>query len=171
MATENTPGPAVWLVLLGWLLPLPLAAECSFAPPSKVAVHGRHGCATFMLQLAHLPQQRRCGLSGRSHLAMDHGMLFDFRGSTSVSMWMKDTKIPLDMLFVDAKGKVTAVHARAEPYSEQLIHAPFGTAAVLELAAGVAADRGLGQGGTILHHIFANTQLAPPQCRQPALNP
>lgn len=164
MASEKALPLPAWLALLGCWLPLPLAADCGFDQPSQVAVYGNNGCATFMLQLAHKPEQRRCGLSGRSHLAASHGMLFDFRGSSAVTMWMRDTKIPLDMLFVDAKGKVIAVHENARPYSEQLIYAPSSTAAVLELLAGVATDSGLGQGSVIVHPIFANTQRTPSQC-------
>ena len=143
-------------ISLAALLPT-LAAACDFPPPESVMIRGANGCVQLMVELAREPEQLSCGLSGRDHLAEDHGMLFDFRDRTAVSMWMRNTRIPLDMVFIDSNGKVIAIHYNAEPYSEDIISGPHGTAAVLELLAGAAESHGLVAGSVVQHLLFPRT--------------
>lgn len=138
-------------------LALPGQAACEFAPPKPIHARGANGCVSFMVELALEPQQQSCGLSGRDHLAEDHGMLFDFRGRASVNMWMHDTRVPLDMVFINKNGRVISIHHDAVPYSEDIIPAPHGTAAVLELLAGVTQSAGLVEGSVVQHPMFTRS--------------
>ena len=148
--------PAAALLML---LPLawPCHATCDFPPPAPIFARGANGCVSFMVELAQEPEQQACGLSGRDHLAADHGMLFDFRDREAVNMWMHNTKIPLDMVFMNKSGRVISVHQDAVPYSEATIPAPQGTAAVLELLAGVAQSSGLVAGSVVQHSMFTRS--------------
>lgn len=86
----------------------------------------------------------------RRHLPDDEGMLFDFGEERSVSMWMRNTYISLDMLFADADGVIHRIEARTEPFSEEIIEAGAPTRYVLEVAGGVSRRLGLGPGDRIL---------------------
>jgi uncharacterized membrane protein (UPF0127 family) len=91
----------------------------------------------------------------RSSLAPDAGMLFDFKVPTVATMWMRNTQIPLDMLFVDANGTIVNIEARAVPESDAVISAAAPVRAVLELNGGTAARLGIAAGDRVLHPIFA----------------
>lgn len=104
----------------------------------------------FDVELALTAPSRRRGLMGRARLAPRHGMWFDFGRASLVTMWMKNTPLPLDMLFVRADGGIVAVHARAEPYSLDTIAAPEPVPYVLELAGGSAARLGIARGDRAL---------------------
>jgi len=104
----------------------------------------------FDVELALSAPSRRRGLMGRARLAPRLGMWFDFGRASPVTMWMKNTPLPLDMLFVRADGRIVAVHARAEPYSLDTIAAPEPVTCVLELAGGTAAQLGIARGDRAL---------------------
>ena len=116
-----------------------------------VSAHGRH---RFTVQLAQTPAQMQQGLMFRPSLAADAGMLFDFKEPTVATMWMHNTLIPLDMLFVDANGTIVNIRARAVPKSDAIISAEAPVRAVLELNGGTAARLGIARGDRVLHPIF-----------------
>ena len=88
------------------------------------------------VELAVDPAQREQGLMFRTSMAPDHGMLFDFGETRRVMMWMKNTHLPLDMLFIDNRGIVRTIHEDAVPFSEAIIDSGEPVAFVLELNAG-----------------------------------
>lgn len=88
------------------------------------------------VELAVAPEQREQGLMFRRSMAPDHGMLFDFGETRRVMMWMKNTYLPLDMLFVDSDGMVRTIREGAVPLSEAIIDSGEPVAFVLELNAG-----------------------------------
>ena len=91
----------------------------------------------YNVELAQTWDEMRTGLMNRDELAQKSGMLFDFRDiNIPASMWMKDTKIGLDMLFMDKDGSIYWIYENAEPQSTYLITAPLPSAAVLEINAG-----------------------------------
>jgi uncharacterized membrane protein (UPF0127 family) len=90
----------------------------------------------------------------RRQMAPDAGMLFDFKRDAPVSMWMRNTYIPLDMLFADAAGIVRKIHQRAVPLSEAIISSDAAVRAVLELNGGSAARLGLKEGDRLVHPMF-----------------
>jgi hypothetical protein len=84
----------------------------------------------------------------------DRGMLFDFKREEPVSMWMKNTYLPLDMVFIDRTGRVVNVAENAEPLSERIIPSGAPAFAVLELNAGTARRIGLKVGDRLRHSMF-----------------
>lgn len=111
------------------------------------------GAHVFRVELADTPQERAKGLMYRRAMPQDQGMLFDFHDDIPVMMWMKNTYIPLDMVFVSRKGVVTRIAADTKPMSEEVIDG--GTVyAVIELNAGVSRQIGLKPGDQVRHPAF-----------------
>jgi uncharacterized protein len=143
-------------LLLGLLLLLahPLSAEVVFETGS-LTIESGSGTHSFEIELAVSPEQRRQGLMFRESLDDDQGMLFDFGRTAPVTMWMRNTLIPLDMLFIDAEGRIARIAADTEPLSDATIGSGGPVRAVLELAAGTSADLGIAVGDQVVHPIFA----------------
>lgn len=112
------------------LLPPPVAFG-----ESKLAIHTEKGEYRFRVELAVTDEQRRRGLAGRESLSEGRGMLFLFRPARRVAMWMKDTLIPLDILFIRS-GEVVGVARSRKPGSLERIASPGPVDAVLELKGG-----------------------------------
>lgn len=93
----------------------------------------------FNVEVAFTPDQQRRGLMFRTELAADGGMLFDFRSAQNVSMWMKNTLIPLDMLFIDSTGTVAFIAENTTPESTAVISSTVPVRWVLEVAGGTAS--------------------------------
>ena len=106
----------------------------------------------FQVELAATPAQQRRGLMFRKSLDGGHGMLFDYNPPRSISMWMKNTFISLDMLFFDASGRIAHIAAHTEPFSQKFIVAPGRTRYVLEVSAGTAERLGMKVGDKIQLH-------------------
>lgn len=145
---------AVFLVLLGFAAAAAAAEPVTFGVSRlEVVAEGgkRHA---FAVELAVTPDQLSQGLMFRRDLAAGAGMLFDFGSPRQVSMWMKNTLIPLDMLFIDRTGRVVHVEQYAVPGSLE----PRGPAepvlGVLELPAGTARRLGLKPGDRVIHAMF-----------------
>jgi uncharacterized membrane protein (UPF0127 family) len=97
---------------------------------------------------------REQGLMNRRYLPADRGMLFDFHTEQPVLMWMKNTYIPLDMIFISRAGVVTHIAENAEPLSEAIISSNGPVYAVLEVNGGFARKIGLKKGDVIRHAAF-----------------
>lgn len=110
----------------------------------------------FMVELAATPNERSKGLMYRTELADDRGMLFDFKETRSVSMWMKNTPLSLDMVFTDDKGTVVYVARNTVPYSEEIITPGVPAYAVLEVKAGTAHRLRLAPGDRLITGIFGS---------------
>lgn len=94
------------------------------------------------------------GLMYRDHLDELSGMLFDFGGTAERGMWMKNVKIPLDMLFLDAQGNILAIAHNAVPGSTRSINPGVPAAGVLEILGGQAEKLGIVPGDRVLHPRF-----------------
>jgi uncharacterized membrane protein (UPF0127 family) len=112
---------------------------------------GRH---VFQVEIANNDATREHGLMDRRYMAPDHGMLFEFDREEPVSFWMKNTYIPLDMIFIAPSGVVTHIATNAEPLSERVIPSGSPCIAVLELNGGMAASIGLKVGDKVRHPFF-----------------
>ena len=108
----------------------------------------------FQVEIARNEAQRAQGLMYRRFMPADRGMLFEFQAFEPVAFWMKNTYIPLDMIFIDREGRVTRIVANAEPLSETALPSGAPCIAVLELNGGVAAKIGLHPGDQIKHPFF-----------------
>jgi uncharacterized membrane protein (UPF0127 family) len=130
-------------------------ADVQFKRSSLVVVSsGRE--TKFEIDLATNDAERSRGLMFRKQLGALEGMLFDFYQEMQVSFWMKNTLIPLDMVFIAADGTVKHVHANAVPHSIESIHSLYPVRAVLEINGGSAALLGIKPGDTVRHPIFGN---------------
>ena len=143
------------LLLLALAANVALAQLATFptAPLTIVAAGGPH---KFTVELATTPAQMEQGLMFRQSLAPDAGMLFDYQAPSMAMMWMKNTLIPLDMLFVDAAGRIVNIHERAVPGSLATISAAAPARAVIELNGGTAARLGIRPGDRVMFPIFDN---------------
>jgi uncharacterized protein len=112
---------------------------------------GRH---MFQVEIANNDASREHGLMDRRYMAADHGMLFEFDRDEPVAFWMKNTYIPLDMIFIAPSGVVTHIAANAEPLSERVVPSGGPAIAVLELDGGEAASIGLKVGDKVRHPFF-----------------
>jgi uncharacterized membrane protein (UPF0127 family) len=105
----------------------------------------------FNIELATTDEQRRLGLMYRRHLADDGGMLFLYDTAKPVSMWMKNTFMPLDMIFITADGKVQRIEEHTEPFSLAPISSDGAVRGVLEVKAGTAKTIGLKPGDEVIY--------------------
>ena len=126
----------------------PLAA-CS--DEGKLVLHSATGDYSFNVEVVDTPESRAQGLMYRQELADDAGMLFDFKGEQPVSFWMRNTFIPLDMIFVDAKGVVKNIHVNARPHDPTGIPSDGPVQFVLEIPGGRSVEIGLKPGDTMEH--------------------
>jgi len=108
----------------------------------------------FMVEVMRNDNDRARGLMFRPSMPQDNGMLFDFERDQMVTMWMKNTYISLDMVFIFADGRIHRIESRTEPQSEKTISSGVPVRAVLELNANVASRLGLRSGDRILHPMF-----------------
>jgi uncharacterized membrane protein (UPF0127 family) len=108
----------------------------------------------FTVEIAQTPAQRARGLMYRREMAPDHGMLFDFDGVRSRAMWMKNTYISLDILFLEPNGRIWMIAQETTPLSEKTILADGPIRAALELKAGTCRLLGIEVGDLVRHPIF-----------------
>lgn len=116
------------------------------------------GRFNFSVEVAETAAQRQQGLQHRKNLAASAGMLFDYKRVQPVAMWMKNTLIPLDMLFIDGAGRIVNVARDTEPMSLATIPSAAPVLAVLEVNAGTARRLGIQPGDRVLHAIFGNAR-------------
>lgn len=106
------------------------------------------------VEIAATPEKQALGLMFRTSLPDSKGMLFQHGAPHELTMWMRNTYIPLDMVFIRADGTVHRIEARTEPLSERIIASEGPVTAVLEIAGGAAERLGLKPGDTVRHPSF-----------------
>jgi uncharacterized membrane protein (UPF0127 family) len=124
----------------------------------------------FQVEVADTPEKSELGLMYRKEMAKDHGMIFDFGPPTETEMWMKNTFIPLDMVFFDTDGTVLTIVENARPQSLRLIDPGMPVRGVIELNAGVVKELGIKPGDKVQHAIFSKPppKAAPVKAPAPA---
>ena len=122
------------------------------------------GQAQFRLEIADDEEERAQGLMNRDHLAHAAGMLFVYPSERPVAFWMRNTLIPLDMIFIDASGAVVGVHENAVPHDETPIPSGASVRFVLEINGGLARKIGIVP-GAILSHPAIDPSAAARPCR------
>jgi uncharacterized membrane protein (UPF0127 family) len=133
--------------------------DTALSPLTIVTPDRQH---TFQVEVAASPQERARGLMFRTELAPERGMLFDFGREQPVSMWMRNTLIPLDMLFIGNDGEIRTIAQNTTPLSLETIASGVPVMAVLELNAGMTRLLGIGPGDRVTHPIFANAPTHAP---------
>jgi len=132
------------------------AAQVALCDESRLSIRGDWGQAAYSVEIADTPQTRQQGLMFRESMARNAGMLFIFERPQTVGFWMKNTLIPLDLLFIDQTGVVKRVHSNAIPGDLTTIPGGDGIFAVLEINGGLAQSYGINEGSEIRHPAFAN---------------
>ena len=108
----------------------------------------------FQVELAKKPEELERGLMFRRYLPKDRGMLFDFGTPRPATMWMENTYLPLDMVFIRADGTIARIESHTEPMSRRTIVAGEPVLAVLELNSGICDELGIKAGDRVIHPIF-----------------
>ncbi|WP_299863099.1 DUF192 domain-containing protein [uncultured Hoeflea sp.] len=122
----------------------------------RLVVETGAGPVNFSVELALTAADRSNGLMHRQDMAADHGMLFRFDRTRQVMMWMKNTPLPLDMLFISADGVVAGIAANTVPFSQAIIASPGPVRYVLELNAGTAKRTGIAVGDRVRHRVIGS---------------
>ncbi|HXC56384.1 MAG TPA: DUF192 domain-containing protein [Rhizomicrobium sp.] len=141
--------------LVAFTLFAAVPAEAARLPVEKIVIETQGGPRSFQMEIAADDASRTTGLMHRTHLARDAGMLFDFRATVMTAFWMKDTPLPLDMLFVRDDGTISTVAANAVPYSTAEISSAEPIRAVIEINGGLARALGIVPGNRVRASIFA----------------
>ena len=145
---------ALWLSVPVLAAPVALAQQSLETMPLSIdSASGQHA---FTVEIANDPEEISTGLMNRESLGENAGMLFDFGNPREPAMWMKNTLIPLDMLFMTQDGTVLMIARNAVPGSLRTISPGTPVKAVLEINGGRAAELGIEPGDTVRHPIFGN---------------
>lgn len=120
----------------------------------SLEIVSRNGVHVFSVTVADSPAAREKGLMFVKHLPDGQGMLFDFDSEQNIAMWMKNTYIPLDMIFIRGDGRVSHIAQSTTPLSTAIISSQGPVRAVLEVAGGTAARLGIAPGDRVAFPIF-----------------
>lgn len=130
-------------------------AAASAADQSTLEIVTKNGVHVFSVELAINDADRQKGLMFRKELPEGQGMLFDFKQDQDVSMWMRNTYIPLDMLFINADGRIRRIAENTTPLSERTIPSGGPVRGVLEVIGGTAKKLGIAPGDRVAHPLFS----------------
>jgi uncharacterized membrane protein (UPF0127 family) len=123
-------------------------------PLEPLEILTKTGIRVFQVEFAQTEEQRRIGLMFRKEVPDGEGMLFDFVRPQPVAMWMRNTIVSLDMIFIRADGTIANIAKSTTPFSEQSVYAEGYVKGVLEVAAGTADRYGIAPGDKVSHRIF-----------------
>jgi hypothetical protein len=144
-----------------WIVMLVAAALCGLAGSAARAatiqpleIVTKSGVQVFSVEMATTEEEKTTGLMYRKELADGKGMLFDFTPEQEVSMWMKNTYISLDMIFIRADGRILRIAENTEPMSTRIIPSRGLAKGVLEVIAGTARKYGIEPGDRVGHPLF-----------------
>lgn len=141
---------SVILLVIAWLINNEKTKE-PYNYPNRLAIINSKGEAHhFNVITAATPEQRAKGLMDVKHLDKDSGMLFLFEQPKQVSFWMKDTYIPLDMLFINEKGVIVNIHENAKPLSLDIMSSEKPVSRVLEINGGESKARNIATGDVVM---------------------
>jgi uncharacterized protein len=148
------------VLVLFLLLSFSVGAEAQLQVFKKatLTIDTAQGPQRFSIELALSPAQQEQGLMFRRELAADAGMLFDLHEERIATFWMKNTLIPLDMLFIAGDGHIADIHERAVPLSEATISSSVPVRAVLELNGGTVTRLRIKTGDVVHASIFGNAK-------------
>ena len=139
------------IVMLTCIASMTGSAASDSRSDSTLTVATRNARHAFAVEIARTPAEMERGLMFRDRLPPDHGMLFLYEGERPVSFWMKNTLIPLDLIFADSSGRILQIAERAVPLSTALISSEKPVRAVLEVNGGTAARLGIAVGDRLIH--------------------
>ena len=132
-----------------------MVGPAAAADEATLEIVTKNGVHVFSVEVAASDADRQKGLMFRKELPEGRGMLFDFKQDQDVSMWMRNTLIPLDMLFINADGRIRRIAENTEPMSERTIPSGGPVRGVLEVIGGTAKKLGIAPGDRVAHPIFS----------------
>ena len=144
----------VWIVASVAMLCAFTGLEAQAASIQPLEIVTKSGVHVFSVEMATTEEEKTTGLMYRKELADGKGMLFDFSPEQEVSMWMKNTYIPLDMIFIRADGRILRIAENTEPQSTRIISSGGLAKGVLEVIAGTARKYGIAPGDRVAHPLF-----------------
>jgi len=150
-------GLAIFLVLASTphsTLAAETPAQLREFPRESLTIQRKTGRDLFQVWIADTPARHQQGLMWVRQLAPDQGMLFLLQSPRHFDLWMKNTYLSLDMLFVDETGRVTGIARNTTPLSTAIVSSPGEVAGVLEILAGESQRRGIEVGDKLLHAAF-----------------
>ena len=127
-------------------------AQAASIQPLEIVT--KNGVQVFSVEMATTPEEKETGLMYRKELPDGKGMLFDFSPEQQISMWMKNTFISLDMIFIRADGRILRIAENTEPQSTKIISSGGPAKGVLEVIAGTAQKYGIAPGDRVAHPLF-----------------
>jgi uncharacterized membrane protein (UPF0127 family) len=140
------------LVALCFLAGLPaVGGRLGAAELQTLEIASKNGVHPFAVEMAVTPDEQARGLMYRKTLPEGQGMLFDFKRDQELSFWMKNTYVPLDMIFIRGDGRILRIAENTEPLSERLVPSNGPARFVLEVVAGTARKLGLAPGDRVAH--------------------
>lgn len=128
------------------------AAGAAEVQPLEIAT--KSGVRTFAVEIARTEEEKATGLMYRKELPDGRGMLFDFSPEQSITMWMKNTFVSLDMIFIRSDGRILRIAENTEPQSTRVIPSGGPAKGVLEVVAGTARKYGIAPGDQVVHALF-----------------
>ena len=147
-------------IALLFLLPLSASAQTAkddvvdFGTPVPLSVESESGTHEFLVERAVTLDQQARGMMFRETMGADTGMIFEFEEPKVATIWMKNTSIPLDIIFVRSNGRILKIEHMAQPYKLRSASSEAVIAAVLELQGGRSRDLGILPGDLIKHDFF-----------------
>lgn len=145
----------LWIALFSWIAVVaPDHARVHAAEFQPLEIATRTGVKIFSVEMATTPEEKATGLMHRKHLPDGQGMLFDFSPAQQVSMWMKNTYISLDMIFIGSNGRIVRIAENTEPLSTRIISSRRPAKGVLEVIGGTAKKYGIAPGDRVSHPLF-----------------
>ena len=129
-------------------------ADVSGPKTEPLSIMTSKGAREFQVEVARTDEEQRLGLMFRTSLPQDRGMLFVYDPPQEITMWMRNTRIPLDMVFIAADGRVLRIARETEPYSLDVIASKGTAAAVLEINGGLSQKLGIQPGDQVRHPAF-----------------
>src|SRR5450631_4272426 len=144
----------LWISVVAVVVCVSSGAGVQAASVQPLEIVTRNGVQVFAVEMATTEEEKTTGLMYRKELPDGKGMLFDFTPEQEVSMWMKNTFISLDMIFIRADGRILRIAENTEPQSTKIISSGGPAKGVLEVIAGTAKKYGIQPGDRIGHPLF-----------------
>ena len=129
-------------------------APMNFGPKQSLTIVSGDQTHEFNVEIADSHAERNRGLMFRDVISADEGMLFEFESLSVSSIWMKNTAVFLDVIFVNEEGRIVKIEHSAQPYKLRSINSELPVTAVLEIAGGQARAREIKPGDRIVHDFF-----------------
>ena len=144
-----------WTLTALALFGLLTAGVTRAADQQMLEIVTKTGVHTFAVELRTTDAERAQGLMYRKELPEGQGMLFDFQRDQEVGFWMKNTYLPLDMIFIRSDGRIMRIAENTEPLSEKIVSSNSQVRGVLEVIAGTSRKLGIAAGDRVAHPIFS----------------